>query len=518
MKTCAICGKQVSCLGKHIRFAHKMTSEEYYKTFITDKVPTCPVCGGPVKFQNLELGYQKYCSNKCLGKSEEVKAKRKQTMLERFGVENPTQNAEIRSKSKATCLLKYGVDNPSKSLEIKRKMKDVFIDKYGADNPMKNPGIVQKLKTNMCAKYGVSAAMHMPATLEKVVKRNKETMFQKLLNSDRLKSLVIPDFNIEDYDGVSDGKRYWWICTTCNTRFSDHIDDGHIPRCFTCYPKLKGTSFLEKEIFEFVSSLGITAIENDRSIITPKEIDVFIPGHNLGIELNGVYWHSEANGMGKQYHISKTENCLAKGTILLQFFEDEWIEKKDIVKSIILSKLGMCQKIYARKCELKKVSYEESCQFLIDNHLQGMIGGKSTGLYYEDRLVSLLVLGTPRFDRDSDCEILRFCNRRGFSVIGGLSRLIHHIPSYSTLISYVDRRYGTGTGYASCGMTQCSTSEPSYYYLKQGKRYNRMDFQKHKLEEKLDIFDPNLTEWQNMQLNGYDRIWDCGTLKFSMKK
>ena len=41
-----------------------------------------------------------------------------------------------------------------------------------------------------------------------------------------------------------------------------------------------------------------------------------------------------------------------------------------------------------------------------------------------------------------------------------------------------------------------------------------MKYQKHKLKDKLQIFDPNLTEWQNMQLNGYDRIWDCGNFVF----
>ena len=41
-----------------------------------------------------------------------------------------------------------------------------------------------------------------------------------------------------------------------------------------------------------------------------------------------------------------------------------------------------------------------------------------------------------------------------------------------------------------------------------------MYYQKHMLQEKLEKFDPELTEWENMVKNGYDRIWDCGTILY----
>ena len=43
---------------------------------------------------------------------------------------------------------------------------------------------------------------------------------------------------------------------------------------------------------------------------------------------------------------------------------------------------------------------------------------------------------------------------------------------------------------------------------------SRIQFQKHKLKDKLETFDPNITEWENMKANGYDRIWDCGNMVF----
>lgn len=47
-------------------------------------------------------------------------------------------------------------------------------------------------------------------------------------------------------------------------------------------------------------------------------------------------------------------------------------------------------------------------------------------------------------------------------------------------------------------------------------RMHRYSFRKNVLSKKLPIFDSALTEWQNMQLNGYDRVWDCGNLKYEI--
>ena len=96
--------------------------------------------------------------------------------------------------------------------------------------------------------------------------------------------------------------------------------------------------------------------------------------------------------------------------------------------------------------------------------------------------------------------------------MGALSKLISHINSKS-IISYVDLRYGTGKSYEKIGFKKLGQSKPNYFYTKNHKiRENRLKYQKHKLELILEQYDPNLTEWQNMQLNQFDRIWDCGNL------
>lgn len=65
------------------------------------------------------------------------------------------------------------------------------------------------------------------------------------------------------------------------------------------------------------------------------------------------------------------------------------------------------------------------------------------------------------------------------------------------------------------GWSLLHCSAPSYRYTRDYRTlYHRTAFQKHLLEKKLEYFNPSLSEWDNMVINGYDRIWDCGTLVY----
>ena len=113
----------------------------------------------------------------------------------------------------------------------------------------------------------------------------------------------------------------------------------------------------------------------------------------------------------------------------------------------------------------------------------------------------------------------RFCNKLGYQIIGGASKLFkyflnNHNPK--SILTYPNRRYSDGTFYEKIGFTSIGYSKPSHWYF--GKNIDglasRNQFQKHLLSDKLDDFNPELTAWENMKLNGYDRIWDCGKLVY----
>lgn len=281
------------------------------------------------------------------------------------------------------------------------------------------------------------------------------------------------------------------------------------------YPikSMSGKSGLEQEVYDYICSLGVSCEQNTKQIILPYELDIYVPSHSLAIEFNGVYWHSsnskEDDKRLYRYHLNKTELCESKGINLLHIFENEWNDpvKKEIWKSVIKNKLGLSKRIYARKCSLKKIDKKIANNFIEENHLQGKCPGSIyKGLFYNDELVQVAVLGKSRYNKEYDLELLRLCSKAGYTVVGGASKLLKGL----IYISYANRRWSQGNVYNKLGLKYIGTSEPCYYYIVKGKLYHRSSFMKHKLKDKLLDFNPKLTEVENCYNNGLRRIWDCG--------
>ena len=104
--------------------------------------------------------------------------------------------------------------------------------------------------------------------------------------------------------------------TILNKRY--HADDRR-PGCPHC-----SSSAGEREVADFISDLGFSPKRNDRSVINPFEIDIFVEDSGKAIEFNGVYWHSEEQKADKNAHLSKLMRCQSKGIGLLQVWEDDW--------------------------------------------------------------------------------------------------------------------------------------------------------------------------------------------------
>ncbi len=248
-----------------------------------------------------------------------------------------------------------------------------------------------------------------------------------------------------------------------------------------------------------------------------------MPQYNLGIEFNGLYWHSDMN-LENNYHLLKTELANMKNMKLLHIFEDEWVFKSDIIKSIIKTKLGIFDnKIFGRKTTVKLISSEESRNFLNKNHIQGNINSSiRIGLYYENELISVMTFGKKRIvmgsvSEDNVYEMYRFCNKLNTTVIGGASRLFKFfINEYKPkeIISYADRRYFDGKLYENLGFKFSSSTKPNYWYFKKNTltRIHRFNFRKDKLVK--EGYDKTKSEREIMSNRGYLRIYDCGNLKF----
>jgi hypothetical protein len=489
----------------------KLSFKEKIWYFINDKkeIVKCE-CGKNLKFKNsLSSGYGKYCSLSCSNSSESRVESIKKTNLDRYGVSSTLMNESTREKIKETNLKKFGVKNIFENVDY---IKNKTIEKFGVDHIAKLDSTkYNRVKTNI-ERYGNETPLSNPSIREKGLIKRREEFLSKY------ESLNIQSTKDND------------IIIKCHECKNDYIIDRNVlyhrfkitdNPCTLCTPKNDGVSIQEKELREFITSLNIDFEVNDRKIINGKELDIFIPSNNICIEYNGLYWHSEKY-VNKDYHLNKTILCNDSGIQLIHIFEDEWLYKKDIVKSRLRNILGMIDnKIFARKCEIREVNTKEKTKFLNDNHIQGAVGSKiNLGLYYNNELVSIMTFGSFRKvlglkNIENKYELIRFCNKINANVIGGASKLLKYfIGTYQPkeIISYADRRWSTGNLYDKLGFSYDHNSNPNYFYIINNSREHRFKYRKDMLIR--EGFDKNKTEHEIMLERGIYRIYDCGTITY----
>ena len=282
-------------------------------------------------------------------------------------------------------------------------------------------------------------------------------------------------------------------------------------------------STVEVEVCDFLRSVNVQVVQHDWTILKNKEIDIFLPEYNIGIEINGLYWHSWAPNSGrcedKLRHINKTTEAKENGVKLLHITDYEWHNKQDIIKSMLLSKLGKNVKIFARKCEIREVITRVERDFLNKTHIQGYsVSSFARGLYYNDELVMLITIGKTRFNRDQKYEIIRVSSAPGLTIVGGLSKLINNVCSTIDLplITYCDIDKSDGNGYKSAGMTIVKSTGPGYFWTDGNQIISRYKSQKKNLSNWLLSFNPNLSEAENMFAAKFRRYWNCGSILFEI--
>ena len=444
-----------------------------------------PILAEKVKQTNLErYGVEN------IGNSKEVRAKIDATNEERYGSSNLFSVKSVRNKIKATNLERYGVENIGNSLTVRERIKATNQERYGCDFPLENKEISKKV-----------VAINI-ATLETEVRERVSNSGYEIVG---------------EYQGCE--KRNLLKCLRCGNKFLHNIMSNKPLFCPFC-DKVSG-SHKENEIMAYIRSLGITARERDRDVLDGKELDIYIPDKALAIEIDGIYWHSEASGKDKSYHLNKTKMCEEWGIQLIHIFEDEILYKGRIVKSRLRAILGKTPyKIAARLCQVREVPSNLYSKFVEKYHIQGAVNTSiRLGLYYKNRLVAVMGFNKSRFNKKYDYELMRYCTISSFNITGGAGKLLKYFRKHyqGSIISYADKRWSNGSLYRSLGFTELEDSAPNYYYVKGNTRESRQKFQKHKLENVLEVFDPELSEQQNMRKNGWSRIWDCGNKVFVLE-
>ena len=320
---------------------------------------------------------------------------------------------------------------------------------------------------------------------------------------------------------ISSDKKIKIKCNDCGRYFN--IEANSFLQGHGCPYHNLTYSVNENKIYEYVKTLFPNVIQHDRTVLNGNELDIYIPDKKIAIEYNGLYWHSELQKRNN-YHLLKTEECEKQGIRLIHIFEDEWLHKTKICKSILSNIFGLTKsKIDAEKCIIKEVNTKEATDFLNDNHINGWCPSQiKLGLYYENQLVSLMTFGKSKHsisNKQTEYELLRFCNKVNIAVINGASKLFNYfVKNYrpTSVICYIDRRWFNGDLCQKLGFKFIRNSKPNYFYIIGTIRKNRFNFRKSVLIKKYNC-PANMTEKEFCHKQKWYRIYDCGTKLYNWK-
>lgn len=283
-------------------------------------------------------------------------------------------------------------------------------------------------------------------------------------------------------------------CLTCNTTFNNtrqvfrESKNNGINLCPQCFPKAIVVSNAEIELRNYIQEIySNNTIFNERSKLNGKEIDIYLPDLNIGIEYNGLYWHSTEEE--KDYHIMhKMQHAFKNGIRLVTIYEDEWIDKNAIVKSYLNNLIASNQKIASANTEVMEIDENVAKKFIENNSLHHEIGQHNISLNLNNEIYFLLSFNII----DGTIFFVNACTKNNFTVIGGYEKVLEYIKTKFTInqmIAYSDRRLYTGNVYKKLGFTFFGTTMPSAYTVENEKR---IPFD---LNKKRKIFDCGKSIW-----------------------
>lgn len=317
--------------------------------------------------------------------------------------------------------------------------------------------------------------------------------------------------------------------STVSIKFNEYNIETKEPNS---YDRKSFSSKEEMQVYDWIRSIlpeNIEVKHRDRKTIG-SELDIYIPELNIAVEYNGIYTHlwrpnakSESSQKGPKFHLNKTIACEKQGIQLIHIFSDQWNKNQSAVKTILMAKLGANKTIFARKCEIRTPSVHEKNQFLDSYHLQSADKSKyHFGLYYSDELVALMTFGSSRYNKNYKWELIRYCGKFGISVVGGFSKLLKHFMKNhnGSIISYADRCYSDGGVYEMNGFSLTKINRPGYYYvnLNKGSRINRRMYTKKRILQLIGITSSLKSEAELTEELGLKKIFDCGTLTYTIDR
>lgn len=396
--------------------------------------------------------------------------------LEKYGVKNAGGISSSLEKTKQTNRVKFGCDWALQSSKVINKRKNTNLDRYGVENVFSSDEIKNKIKETNVNRYGVEHATQSEQVKEKTKNTNKERYgVEYYTQTDEYKTKT-QQTCLEKYGETSFTKTQAYRDLYKNSTFVDN-------KVISCIEtkKKRGVLFkskLEKEITNFIKNE--LKIEGDTFIKGTGdkrfEIDYYMKNKNVGIEINGCWWHSvnAQDHKNKNYHFNKMLQAREMGIDLIQIWEDQWHHKKEIIKDILRARLGVVSnKIYARNCVIKIIDNKTYKEFCNKNHIQGYRPATiKFGLFYNEKLVQIASFNLCRNygKRKAECEWewIRGCIASNNVVIGGTSRLLKRFIKEcnpKSILCYADANLFNGKGYDKAGFNFVGYTGPDKFYV-----------------------------------------------------
>lgn len=517
--TCQICNREFTKMitNSHTK-SHGMTTAQYKEKYGPDSM-SCPEYR---EFRRLEsLGE----NNRNYGKTHTTEARAKIAAANsgpkperRGGVRSEEHSRKISIAAKARWEdPEFRSANTGKtvSAETRKKLSDAMCGR-SIDKEVTKRAIATRK-----ARYAPGSRKGKYKPTEEVLKKLNSGL-DKARSARKAESLakrheLAARLDAELLSSV-DAKFVKFKCSTCGNIFSRTPqflteDKFREDACRVCNPKKFGAA--QARLHTLVQdAVGRELESNNRSILGGKELDIYDPVSKVAVEYCGLYWHSSATNDDPRRHLDKQLECEEKGIKLITVFEDEFVDRLDVVVSRISTAMGVkTKRIFARKCEIRELAPKEANAFLKRYHLQG--SGRSNyrvGLFSNNELISVMTFSKSNISRGlTDWEINRYATKYGVTVVGGASKLFSAFTKAENpekVISYSDNRWGTGAVYSALGFTKASKGTPNYWYIDGASRIHRYSLRKNSSDNQ------ELTEWENRFNDGWLRVWDCGHTKW----
>lgn len=467
--------------------------------------PLCKICGKPTHYIQ-GYGYTQTCCEVCDYKlkstilqnktqeewdiittkrnetitpiiKEQAKLKRIQTCLQKYNGNAPACDKNIQEKMKQTCIQRYGVDNIFKNSEY---IKQKTLEKYGIDNIFKNSVYIKQKQID---KFGcVISQKHLPLSTIEII--NDKTKFIDYIKTHNILSIseLCDKLSISDFCALKYVKLY--NQTQLINRNISHYED---------------------DITNWLKSFGLNVINNKR-ILNKKEIDIFLPDYNIGIEFNGNYWHSQIF-RDPNYHQQKSLLAKQHNIFLYHIFEYEWLVKQDKIKQHLcnLLKLNLKQ-IYANECKIDIIDKDICDSFLNKYDLNDKDDSEiKLGLFYENNLIMVMTFNKFKDNKLYNWELLKICTKPGLNIIDGELILFQYfIQQFNphSIIAYCDFSKNNGNKFNLLNFKYVGLTTPNYVLC------NNMRI----------INEKNLVK--NIEINNqiFYKIYDCGNSIWEWKQ